>query len=295
MSGFWHWFVLVITVASMIGALWLLFANAKGKVTTEDTGHVWDGDLREYNNPLPRWWLNLFVITVVFGVAYFVFYPGLGNFGGTYGWTSDKQLEERLAAVRAKRDAVFAQFRDQDPGSLSTNAAALSLGRDVFLNNCAGCHGADARGAIGFPNLTDNDWLYGGTPEQVVASITHGRNGIMPAFNGAIDAATVDALAQTVARWSDPKLDPAVRAKGTAQFNITCAACHGPDGKGNPMLGAPNLTDDIWLYGGTRDRVRETILFGRKGAMPAHEKLLRPDEIKVVAAYVLSLSKQGQP
>lgn len=290
MSAFWHWFVIVITGVSILGALWLLFSNARGKMSTEDTGHVWDDDLREYNNPLPRWWLNLFVITVVFAIGYLAIYPGLGNFAGKFGWTSDKQLDERLSAVRAKRDALFAQFRDQDAGALAGNAAALSLGRDVFLNTCAGCHGANAQGAIGFPNLSDHDWLYGGTPEAVLASITYGRNGMMPAFNGAIDAETVDALAATVTHWNDTKLDPAVREKGMAQYNITCLACHGPDGKGNPLLGAPNLTDTVWLYGGTRERVRETILFGRKGAMPAHEKLLGADEIKVVAAYVLSLS-----
>lgn len=290
MSAFWHWFVVVITGVSILGALWLLFSNAKGKMSTEDTGHVWDGDLREYNNPLPRWWLNLFVITVVFAIGYLAIYPGLGNFGGKFGWTSDKQLDERLSAVRAKRDALFAQFRDQDVGALASNAAALSLGREVFLNTCAGCHGANAQGAIGFPNLTDHDWLYGGTPEAVLASVTYGRNGMMPAFNGAIDAATVDALATTVAHWNDPKLDAAIREKGMAQFNITCAACHGADGKGNPLLGAPNLTDTVWLYGGTKERIRESILFGRKGAMPAHEKLLGADELKVVAAYVLSLS-----
>lgn len=290
MSAFWHWFVVVITGVSILGALWLLFSNARGKMSTEDTGHVWDGDLREYNNPLPRWWLNLFVITVVFAIGYLAIYPGLGNFGGKFGWTSDKQLDERLSAVRAKRDALFAQFRDQDVGALASNAAALSLGRDVFLNTCAGCHGANAQGAIGFPNLTDHDWLYGGTPETVLASVTYGRNGMMPAFNGAIDAATVDALAATIAHWNDPKLDAAVREKGMAQFNITCAACHGAEGKGNPLLGAPNLTDTVWLYGGTKERIRESILFGRKGAMPAHEKLLGGDEIKVVAAYVLSLS-----
>ncbi|MFP5305398.1 MAG: c-type cytochrome, partial [Gammaproteobacteria bacterium] len=155
------------------------------------------------------------------------------------------------------------------------------------------CHGADAQGAIGFPNLADHDWLYGGAPETVLASVTRGRNGVMPPFNSAIDAESVDALVRTVAHWNDPKLDGAVRAKGMAQYNITCAACHGPDGKGNPLLGAPNLTDDVWLYGGTRERVRETILFGRKGAMPAHEKLLGADELKVVTAYVLSLSPQA--
>ncbi|MEW6169481.1 MAG: cytochrome-c oxidase, cbb3-type subunit III [Pseudomonadota bacterium] len=293
MSTFWHWVVIVVTLGSLAGALWLLFGNARGKLSQEDTGHVWDGDLREYNNPLPRWWLNLFVLTVVFGVGYLLVYPGLGNFGGRLGWSSQKQLDERLGALRAKREALFAEFRDRDLAALAADPAAVSLGRGVFLNNCAGCHGADARGAIGFPNLTDDDWLYGGAPETVLASVTRGRNGVMPPFNGAIDAQSVDALVRTVAHWKDPKLDGAVRAKGMAQYNLTCAACHGPEGKGNPLLGAPNLTDDVWLYGGTRERVRETILFGRRAAMPAHEKLLGADEIRVVTAYVLSLSPQA--
>ncbi|MDD3763606.1 MAG: cytochrome-c oxidase, cbb3-type subunit III [Nevskiales bacterium] len=290
MSAFWSWFVIAITVMSMIGALWLLFSNAKGKMTTEDTGHVWDGDLREYNNPLPRWWLNLFVLTVVFAVVYLAVYPGLGNFGGQFGWTSDKQLQERLEKVEAKREAIFAQFGDQGPAELSKNPAALSLGKDVFLNNCAGCHGADAKGAIGFPNLTDNDWLYGGSPETIVASITNGRTGIMPPLGATMDKDTLEALVKTVAHWGDPSLDPAVREKGMAQFNTTCMACHGPDGKGNPMLGAPNLTDNVWLYGGTTDRIRQTLVNGRQGKMPAHQPLLSKDEIKVVAAYVYSLS-----
>ncbi|MFP5307859.1 MAG: cbb3-type cytochrome c oxidase N-terminal domain-containing protein, partial [Gammaproteobacteria bacterium] len=199
MSTFCHWLVIVVTLGSLAGALWLLFGNARGKVSQEDTGHVWDGDLREYNNPLPRWWLNLFVITVVFSVGYLLVYTGLGNFGGQLGWTSEKQLDARLGAVRAKREALFAEFRDRDLRTLAADHAALSLGRDVFLNSCAGCHGADARGAIGFPNLADHDWLYGGAPETVLASVTHGRNGVMPPFNGAIDAESVDALVRTVA------------------------------------------------------------------------------------------------
>ncbi|TJY63007.1 cytochrome-c oxidase, cbb3-type subunit III [Sinimarinibacterium sp. CAU 1509] len=291
MSTFWSLFIIVISVGSMLGSLWLLFSNARGKMSTEDTGHVWDDDLRENNNPLPRWWLNLFVLTVIFAAIYLAFYPGLGNFAGTLGWTSNKQLAERLQVVEAKREALFSQFRDQDPGALSKNAAALSLGRDVFLNNCAGCHGADAKGAVGFPNLTDHDWLYGGTPETIVATITNGRNGMMPALGPSMDKATLDAVVQTVAHWNDPKLDPAIREKGMAQFNITCMACHGPTGTGNPILGAPNLTDNIWLYGGSTDRIRETLMKGRQGKMPPHQPLLSADEIKVVAAYVYSLSQ----
>ncbi|NGY03191.1 cytochrome-c oxidase, cbb3-type subunit III [Solimonas terrae] len=292
MSNFWHWVVVAIVVGSFIGTMWLLFANARGKAGEGDTGHVWDDDLREYNNPLPRWWLNVFVATTVFGALYLTFYPGLGNFAGRLGWTEQKQLHERLDALKAQRDRQLAKFHDRDVASLATDPAARTLGRNVFLNNCAGCHGADAHGALGFPNLSDKDWLYGGTPEAIVASVTHGRNGQMPAFNGAIDAPTFDALVRYVQHWNDPKLDASVREQAQKQFAITCAACHGPDGHGNQVIGAPNLTDTIWLHGGTRERIRETILFGRRSAMPAHEKILSPDEIKLVSAYVYSLSQQ---
>ncbi|WP_028081221.1 cytochrome-c oxidase, cbb3-type subunit III [Solimonas soli] len=296
MSGLdlvWHWTVIVITVASIVGALWLLFANARGKPGEADTGHVWDDDLREYNNPLPRWWLNLFVITIVFGVGYFALYPGLGNFAGRLGWTSQQQMQQSLDGYRAQRDHQFAAFHERDVATLAGDPAARAAGRSVFLNNCAGCHGADAKGALGFPNLTDKDWLYGGTPEAIVASVTFGRNGTMPPFNGAIDAATVKALVRYVGHWNDPALDAATREQAQKQFAITCAACHGPDGHGNPALGSANLTDDIWLHGGSSERIRETILFGRKSAMPAHEKILTADEIKVVSAYVYSLSQNG--
>lgn len=291
MSTLWHWVVVVVSVAMMIGCLWLLFANARTKPGEgADTGHVWDGDLREYNNPLPRWWFNWFVITVLFGAVYLFLYPGLGNMAGYLGWTQQGQLAEKLDAIQQVRAPLYAAFKDKNMVALSRDAGARNFGRAIFLNNCAGCHGADARGARGFPNLTDQDWLYGGTPEDLLASITQGRNGQMPFFNGAIGAEAVDDLVQTVAHWSDPALDAEVRTRGMKQFAITCAACHGVEGKGNPLLGAPNLTDDIWLYGGSRKHIRETILFGRKSAMPAHENLLSADDIGLVAAYVYGLS-----
>lgn len=291
MSAFFHWFVIVITVGSIVGVLWLLFANARRRPgESADTGHVWDDDLREYNNPLPKWWLNLFVITVVFGVGYLVLYPGLGNFVGTGAWTQERQMAERLAAVKARREALYAQFRGRDVAALAQDPAAQPLGREVFLNNCAGCHGADAGGALGFPSLADGDWLYGGTPEAIVASITHGRQGTMPPFKAALPPEAVEALVAFVTRWSDPTLDHGTRAVGQQRFAVACAACHGVDGHGNPALGAPNLTDSIWLHGGRPDQVRETILFGRRGAMPAHEALLSADDIRLVAAYVYGLS-----
>lgn len=293
MSAFWHWFVIVITLGSLAGCLWLLFGNARrAPDEPEDTGHVWDDDLRERNNPLPRWWLNLFVITVVFAAGYLVLYPGLGNYAGRLGWSQAQQAQARLEAVTARREALHAQFRGMDFAALAADSAAQGLGRELFLANCAGCHGADARGALGFPNLTDDDWLYGGRPEDILASVTQGRRGAMPAFNGALSPQAVQNLVTFLPRWSDPRLDAGTRAAALQQYAVTCAACHGPEGKGNPALGAPNLTDAVWLHGGTRERVRETILFGRNGSMPAHAPLLPADDIRLVSAYVYGLSRR---
>lgn len=290
MSAPFHWFVVAVTLLSIAGCVWLLFANARG-TAGEQTGHVWDEDLREYNNPLPRWWLNLFVISIIFGLGYLIAYPGLGMMKGRLGWSSAEQMQADLDRLTAARREMFARFADQDLPALAANDGALSVGRSLFQANCAGCHGADATGAIGFPNLTDRDWLYGGEPQQVLTSITAGRNGVMPPFNGNLTPQQLEVLLDFVPRWSDPTLSAAKREAGMAQFARTCAACHGADGKGNPLLGAPNLSDDVWLYGGGRRQIREGILFGHQGAMPAHEPLLSEDEIRVVAAYVLSLSR----
>jgi len=291
MSAFWNWFVVALVAASIIGCLWLLFANARGTPGEGTTGHVWDDDLREYNNPLPRWWLNMFILTIVFGVAYLVIFPGLGNYAGNQGWSQSRQLEAGLAKVRAQRETVYSRLGDRDIAALSRDPAVIALGRDVFLNNCAGCHGADARGARGFPNLADRDWLYGGSPEAIVASITDGRQGQMPYFNGMIAPEVADDLFDTVKHWSDPQFSAMRRANAMKQFAISCAACHGADGRGNQALGAANLTDSIWLHGGSREHIRETILFGRKSAMPAHRDLLSANDIRVVSGYVYSLSQ----
>lgn len=289
LSPFWHWYVIVIVVASLAGCMWLLFANSRG-TPGGDTGHVWDDDLSEYNNPLPRWWLNLFVITIVFAVGYLVMFPGFGAMQGKLGWTSRQEAQQRFDTLTAKRKARYAALAGDDVLTLSKKPEALTLGRAVFTANCAGCHGPDAHGAIGFPNLTDNDWLYGGEPDTIVATITNGRNGAMPAFGTILTPEQIDTLVAFVPHWSDPALKPEVREAGMKQFMVTCAACHGPEGKGNPLLGSANLTDDIWLHGGSREKVRETITNGRASMMPAHKDLLSKDEIRVVAAYVYSLS-----
>jgi cytochrome c oxidase cbb3-type subunit III len=289
MSTFWSIWIIVVTAGMMVGCLWLLFANARG-VPGEVKDHTWDDDLHEYNNPLPRWWLNLFILTIIFAAGYLAFYPGLGNLGGRLGWTQSGELANKLDALTAKRRAAFAALADKDFPALAKDPSAQSLGHAVFLGNCAGCHGADAHGAIGFPNLTDKDWLYGGDPETLVKTITEGRHGQMPAFGAVLQPDALQALVEFVPFWSDATLDAGRRERGMKQFAITCAACHGAEGKGNPLLGAPNLTDNIWLYGGTSKKVRETIVNGRGGQMPAHATLLTPEEIRIVAAYVYGLS-----
>lgn len=293
MTATWHWFIAGITIASLIGCLWLLVANARGKPGESTTGHVWDDDLREYNNPLPRWWLNLFLLTVAFAAGYLALYPGLGDYAGRRGWTQEKQLQERLATVQAKRQAVYAALGERDIPSLAKDEAVLALGRDLFLSNCAGCHGADALGARGFPNLADRDWLYGGTPEAIVTSITEGRHGSMPPFSALLDPTRADDLIDTVRHWSDPAFSAQRREQAMQTFRVSCAACHGADGKGNTQIGAPDLTDRTWLHGSSRERIRETILFGRNSRMPAHRELLSADEIRVVSSYVYSLSPEA--
>lgn len=293
MSAFWHWFVIAITVASIVGCLWLLFSQSRGK-TGPETTHTWDDDLTEYNNPLPRWWLNLFIITTVFGIGYLAFYPGLGNVTGRLGWSSQQEMQVRLDEITARRQAQFAKLGTLSVAQLAHNDTALSLGRAIFVANCAGCHGTDARGAIGFPDLTDGDWLYGKAPEAVLASIEQGRGGQMPPFNGALTPEKIEALLAFLPHWSDPELDDVRREAGMRAYAGTCAACHGADGLGNVAIGAPNLTDEVWLWGGRREQIRETILFGRKNSMPAHAPLLSPEEMRVVAGYVLSLSG-GEP
>ena len=289
MSTFWNVFVIVLTLLSIFGCLWLLFTQSRGK-TGPETTHVWDDDLTEYNNPLPRWWLNMFILTTVFGVGYLVFYPGLGNVAGRLGWTSGAELQADLDRIMARRQEQFSRLAGLSVAELSHDTGAQALGRSVFMNNCAGCHGTDARGAIGFPDLADADWLYGGQPETVLASVEKGRSGQMPAFNGAIDMPKLDSLLAFLPYWADPELDADVRAAGMQAFSGTCSGCHGAEGKGNVALGAPNLTDEVWLWGGRPEQIRATILFGRANHMPSHSTLISSDEARVVAAYVLSLS-----
>jgi cytochrome c oxidase cbb3-type subunit 3 len=288
-------FIVVLTLANIAGALWLLWWTRRGPgeagSDVHDTGHVWDEDLRELNNPLPRWWLWLFLLTVIFGLVYFVLYPGLGKFPGTLKWTSHSEHAAQSRDNAARIERTLAPYSKLSVSELTTNAAALNIGRNLFLNNCAACHGSDAGGAPGFPNLTDKDWLWGGDPDTIVATISNGRTGVMPPWGDALGARGVEDVLAYVLSLSGRKLEVGDVQVGGKKFAELCVACHGPDAHGNPAMGAPNLTDGIWLHGGSLATIRETIEKGRTGTMPAHEARLGDTRIKLLAAYVLSLGR----
>lgn len=297
MSTFWSLWVIVLVVINIVGSLWLLFANRKVEVRGDlpegeapTTGHVYDG-IQEYDNPLPGWWFKMYVLTVVFSVVYLALYPGMGNFKGLLGWTSTGQWQANIDAADKRYGPIFAQYSNTPIEELSVTPQALKMGGRLFANNCAVCHGSDGGGAYGFPNLTDGDWLYGGTPEAIQTSIAHGRNGIMNAWGEIIGEEGVDNAAHYVFSLSGRSHDPAKTEAGSQVFATYCAACHGAEGKGNQLMGAPDLTDNVWLYGGSPEYVKHSIRNGRAGKMPAHGELLKEDKIHLLTAYVYSLSR----
>jgi cytochrome c oxidase cbb3-type subunit III len=296
MTAGWGTFVALLVLINVVGALWLLFATAKRPTQQEEdtTGHVWDVDLTEYNKPLPRWWLGLFLLTVVFAAGYLVFYPGFGAVAGTLGWTQTGEVKADLAENNRRLEAVFSRFRDSSVEELEHNPEALNFGRNVFVNNCAACHGSDARGAKGYPNLTDNDWLFGGAPDQVLTTILNGRGGVMPPLGAALGEQGVNEVANYALSLSGGKSDPALAEAGKVRFVTICAACHGPEGKGNIVMGAPNLTDNIWLYGSTLDDIKASVRDGRSGKMPAWGEILGKDRARLVQAWVLAQSSSTE-
>ena len=293
MSAFWSWYITIIVVINIVGCVWLLWSNrVMPGDSDETTGHKWDGDLEEYNNPLPKWWLFMFYFTIFWGVAYLIIYPGMGKFAGTLGWTQIGQYEQEVASAEEKYGAFYAGFRDMDLVVVANDDDAMAAAANIFGNNCATCHGSDGRGAIGFPNLTNDDWLYGGDPDTILTTISNGRNGVMPAQEAILGADGVDQVTEYVMKLGGLDSSPEKTEEGATLFVASCAVCHGADGTGNPLLGAPNLTDDIWLHGGTREAIRDTIANGRMNQMPAQMQYLGEDRARLMAAYVLKLSGQ---
>jgi cytochrome c oxidase cbb3-type subunit 3 len=298
-SGFWDFYIAGLTIISVIACAVLLKMQSSRKVSggkAETTGHTWDDDLGEYNNPLPRWWMWLFYITIVFGFVYLYLYPGLGSYPGSLRWTQVGQLEEENAAAEKEFGPLYQKFAALDVKALAADPAARAVGQKLFLNNCAQCHASDAGGSKGFPNLSDKDWLYGGDPETIKASITNGRNGVMPPMGPTLGAEKTKDVAHYVMSLSGMASDSLRAGRGKETFATICAACHGPEGKGNPLMGAPNLTDQTWLYGSGEPTIIETITLGRNNRMPAHKDLLSEAKIHLLAGYVYSLSQPiGQP
>lgn len=295
MSTAWNWFVIIVTLANILACWWLIIWATKNKANEakegDVTGHVWDGDLQELNNPLPRWWLYLFYFTIVFSLGYLALYPGLGNFKGFLNWTEISQYNEEAREVHEAQLALFGPLAKLSTEELIKNEQALLTGGRLFAANCAGCHGSDARGARGFPNLTDDDWLYAGDFDGIVMSISNGRTGVMPAWQAALNDDGVQEVTAFVRQLSGQDADPQLAAKGEARYNIFCVACHGVEGKGNPAMGAPNLANNIWLYGGSEAAISESVANGRIGEMPAQKDFLTEERIRLIAAYVSSLAK----
>jgi cytochrome c oxidase cbb3-type subunit 3 len=295
-SDFWNWYITIISIASILACVWLIrwmSADYKNSGGAESTGHIWDSDLTELNNPMPRWWLGLFYISIAFGGFYLLLYPGLGTFGGILGWTSRGAYEEEVEAMEAKVGPLFAQYQQTPIINLIEDKDALKIGERLYASYCTSCHGSDARGARGYPNLRDNNWLWGGDPQSIVTTITHGRIAGMPAWEGPLGGESgVDEVAQYVLSLSGRATIAELAEKGKARFEIFCVACHGATGTGNTALGAPNLTDDIWLYGGSLTRISQSIAKGRNGQMPAQDEFLGEAKIHLLAAYVYGLSQE---
>jgi cytochrome c oxidase cbb3-type subunit 3 len=296
-SHLWDVYIALVTLVSIVACAALLWAQSGVKKAPgggETTGHVWDEDLKEYSNPLPAWWRWLFYLTIVFSIVYLILYPGLGSWRGTLGWSQVGQLKEENAHADRQFGPLYEKFAATDVQVLAKSPEALAIGQKLFLNSCAQCHASDGGGSRGFPNLTDRDWLYGGDAASIKASITDGRNGTMPPFGQALGEQGVKDVAQYVRSLSGLTSDPLRAAFGKELFAQTCVACHGADGKGNPALGAPNLTDKVWLHGSDPQLVIETITKGRNSQMPAHKGLLTEAKIHLLTAYVLSLSQSGK-
>ncbi len=293
LNSFWNWWVVIISVGSILACWWLLhWTKGVSDESNEKsgTGHVWDEDIRELNTPLPRWWLYLFNITIVFAFVYLAIFPGLGNFKGFLGWTQIEQYDAEMASATAAQESVYARFRDMDPSALMADQEAREIGGRLFGNNCAMCHGSDGRGAKGFPNLADNDWQWGGSYEQIMFTLQHGRIAAMPPFAAVVGEEGVPEVVAYVQTLSGQKADAELAAAGKARFQMICMACHGMDGTGNQALGAPNLTDDIWLYGSDPSDIEYAIRNGRNGKMPVFGNTLSEDHRRLLAAYVMGLS-----
>jgi cytochrome c oxidase cbb3-type subunit 3 len=296
MPAFWHWFVAAGTIIFVLWCVWLIAWSAKqGPQNVADdqvVGHKWDGDLEEWNNPAPKWWLYLYFITIAWAVGYLILFPGLGAWNGTLGWSQEGQYEAEMQAAADRYEPIYEKFAAMDFEELSANPDANKLGKSLYASYCTTCHGSDARGATGYPNLTDSDWLWGSSEAAITSTLKNGRNGVMPAFAPALGGEQgVENMIKYVQSLSGLVEADAASESAKPMFVALCSACHTAAGTGNQAVGAPNLTDDIWLYGSSADAIRTGLEQGRNNLMPAHGDLLGENRTKILAAYVYSLSQ----
>ncbi|AFN78466.1 cytochrome-c oxidase, cbb3-type subunit III [Stutzerimonas xanthomarina] len=304
MTSFWSWYVTLLSLGTIAALVWLLLATRKGQrrdSTEETVGHSYDG-IEEYDNPLPRWWFMLFVATVVFALGYLALYPGLGNWKGLLpgyegGWTQVKEWQREMDRANEQYGPLYAKFAAMPVEEVAQDPQALKMGGRLFASNCSVCHGSDAKGAYGFPNLTDHDWLYGGEPETIKTTILGGRQAVMPAWKDVIGEEGIRHVAGYVRSLSGRDVPEGIDSdieQGQKIFAANCVVCHGPDAKGIQAMGAPNLTDNVWLYGSSFGQIQQTLRYGRNGRMPAQEAILGHDKVHLLAAYVYSLSQQSE-
>jgi cytochrome c oxidase cbb3-type subunit 3 len=297
MPAFWHWFVAVGTILFVVWCIWLISWSArqgpKNVADEELVGHKWDGDLEEWNNPAPKWWLYLYFITIAWAIGYLIAFPGLGNYAGALGWSQEGQYEAEMQAAAERYEPIYADFAAMDFAELAKTQEANDLGKSLYASYCTGCHGSDARGATGYPNLTDTDWLWGDSEAAITTTLKSGRTGVMPVLAPALGGEEgIRNMVRYVRSLSGIVEADAAAMSAQPMFVALCSACHMADGTGNQMVGAPNLTDDVWLYSSAEEAVYETIVKGRNNVMPAHGELLGADRTKILAAYVYSLSQQ---
>ncbi len=293
MASFWSYWIIILTTVTLVGITWVLFANRTREQQSPDktTGHSHDG-IEELDNPLPAWWFYMFLITIVWGVGYLMIYPGLGKFEGVLGWTQLGQYDREVAAAEQKYRDMRDRYLAMPVAEIAADPAVRKMGMRLFANNCAQCHGADANGRYGFPNLADNDWLWGGDADAIKATLVDGRQAAMPAWGTIIGDQGISDVTQYVLSLNGRDTNQAQVAAGKTVFQTYCVACHGAEGRGNTALGAPDLTNGVWLYGGSAEQIAQTLRAGRNGKMPAFKDTLSEDKIHILTAYIYGLPRK---
>ena len=293
MDSFWSYWIIILTTVTLVGVTWILLANRKREQqpTDQTTGHSHDG-IEELDNPLPAWWFYMFLITIVWGIGYLMIYPGMGKFDGILGWTQVGQYDKEVSVAEQRYRELRDRYLALPVAEIAADPAVRKMGMRLFANDCAQCHGADAKGKYGFPNLTDDDWLWGGDADAIKATLVNGRQAAMPAWGTIIGDQGIADVTQYVLSLNGRDTNQAQVAAGKTVFETYCVACHGADGRGNPALGSPNLTNGIWLYGGSEEQIAQTLRAGRNGKMPAFKDTLSEDKIHILTAYIYGLSRQ---